>query len=139
MFKTLVAHSLSNTLEIISSLLCVWCYHFCTEYSKKNKETSKGLPKRKETFEFQSYISETYKIYTQNNGLGLSLETVYSLQRGHKSDSLLHYGLQPARLLCPWDSPGKNTGVGCHFLFQRIFPTQGSNLDLCIAGRRFIF
>ena len=37
------------------------------------------------------------------------------------------YGLQPARLLCPWDSPGKNTGVGCHFLLQGIFPTQGSN------------
>ena len=34
------------------------------------------------------------------------------------------------RLLCPWDSPGKNTGVGCHFLLQRIFPIQGSNLHL---------
>ena len=32
-------------------------------------------------------------------------------------------GLQPARLLCPWNSPGKNTGVGCHFLLQGIFPT----------------
>ena len=31
------------------------------------------------------------------------------------------------RLLCPWDFPGKNTGVGCHFLLQRIFLTQGSN------------
>ena len=31
------------------------------------------------------------------------------------------------RLLCPWDSPGKNTGVDCLFLFQEIFPTQGSN------------
>ena len=30
-------------------------------------------------------------------------------------------------LPCPWDSPGKNTGVGCHFLLQRIFPTQASN------------
>ena len=30
----------------------------------------------------------------------------------------------------PWDSPGKSTGVGCHFLFQGIFPTQGSNLGL---------
>ena len=28
------------------------------------------------------------------------------------------YGLQPARLLCPWDFPGKTTGVGCHFLLQ---------------------
>ena len=34
------------------------------------------------------------------------------------------------RLLCPWDSPGKNTGVGCHALLQGIFPTQGLNLCL---------
>ena len=31
------------------------------------------------------------------------------------------------RVLSPWDSPGKNTGVGSHFLLQGIFPTQGSN------------
>ena len=31
------------------------------------------------------------------------------------SDSLWPHGMQPARLLCPWDFPGKNTGVGCHF------------------------
>ena len=30
----------------------------------------------------------------------------------------------------PWDLPGKNAGVGCHFLLQGIFPTQGSNLHL---------
>ena len=36
----------------------------------------------------------------------------------------------PSRLLCPWNSPGKNTGVGYHFLLQRIFPTQRSNLRL---------
>ena len=35
-----------------------------------------------------------------------------------------------ARLLCPWDSLGKNTGVGCHFLLQGILPTQGSNPGL---------
>ena len=35
------------------------------------------------------------------------------------------YGLQPSRLLCPWDSLGKNTVVGCHALLQGIFPTQG--------------
>ena len=35
---------------------------------------------------------------------------------------------------CPWDFPGKNTGVGCHFLLQGILPTQGSNphlLSMC--------
>ena len=37
---------------------------------------------------------------------------------------------QATRLLCPWDSPGKKTGVGCHALLQGIFPTQGSNLLL---------
>ena len=31
------------------------------------------------------------------------------------------------RLLCPWDFPGKNTGMGCHFLLQGIFLTQGLN------------
>ena len=40
------------------------------------------------------------------------------------------HGLPPARLLCPWDFPGRNTGVACHFLLQGIFPTQGLNLGL---------
>ena len=31
---------------------------------------------------------------------------------------------------CPWDDPHKNTGMGCHFLLQEIFPTQGLNLGL---------
>ena len=44
------------------------------------------------------------------------------------SDSLQPYGPQPTRLLCPCDSPGKNTEVGCHALLQGIFPIQGSNL-----------
>ena len=40
-------------------------------------------------------------------------------------------GLKPTRLLCPWDFPGKNTGVGCHFLLQgMIILTQGSNPHL---------
>ena len=46
------------------------------------------------------------------------------------SNSVQPYGLQPARLLCPWDSPGKNTGVGCCALLQGIFWAQGSNLHL---------
>ena len=48
------------------------------------------------------------------------------------SDSLQHHKLQPASLLCPWNFPGKNNGVGFHFLFQGIFPTHGSNL--CFAS-----
>ena len=43
------------------------------------------------------------------------------------------HGLEPTRLLCPGNSPGKNTGVGYHFLLQEIFPTQGSNQYLFIS------
>ena len=43
------------------------------------------------------------------------------------SDSVQPYGLQPSRLLCPWDSPGKNTRMGCRALLQGIFLTQGWN------------
>ena len=46
------------------------------------------------------------------------------------SDSLRPHGLQPTRLLSPWNFPGKSTGVGCHFLLKGTFPTQGSNLGL---------
>ena len=45
-------------------------------------------------------------------------------------DSLRSHGLRPTRLFHPWDFPGKSTGVGCHFLLQRIFLTQGSNPGL---------
>ena len=45
-------------------------------------------------------------------------------------DSRQPHGLWPARLLCPWDSPGKNTGVGCHFILEGFFSTQGSNWHL---------
>ena len=55
--------------------------------------------------------------------------------------SLRPHELQPARLLCPWDFPCKNTRVGCHFLFQGIFLTQRSKLvsleSPALAGRFF--
>ena len=62
--------------------------------------------------------------------------TVLGVQRvGHDWSDLaavaaVAAGPWNARLLCPWDSSGKNTGVGCYALFQEIFPTQGSNPHL---------
>ena len=45
------------------------------------------------------------------------------------------HGLQPTRLLCPWDFPSNNTEVGCHVLHQGIFMTQGLNPHLmCLLG-----
>ena len=43
------------------------------------------------------------------------------------SGFLRPHGLQPTRVLCPWDSPSKSTGVGCHAHLQGILPVQGSN------------
>ena len=40
------------------------------------------------------------------------------------SDFVWPHGWQPTRLPCPWDSPGKSTGVGCHFLLQLITNNQ---------------
>ena len=58
------------------------------------------------------------------------------------SRSVMSYSLQPVDCSTPgsspWDSPGKNTEVGCHFLLQGIFPTQGSNLNLP-HGRQMLY
>ena len=53
------------------------------------------------------------------------------------AQSLRPRGLWPARLLCPWDSPGENTGLGCHVLLRGVFPTQGLNHVSCMTGRFF--
>ena len=65
----------------------------------------------------------------------ISLDTSVELRRESVScsvvsNSLQPHGLYPTRLLHPWDSPDKSTGVGCHSLPQGIFLTQGSNLGL---------
>ena len=61
------------------------------------------------------------------------------------SDSVRPHRRQPTRLPCPWDSPGKNTGVGCHFLLQRMkvkseseiiqsCPTLSDPMDCSLPG-----
>ena len=52
---------------------------------------------------------------------------VESINCSAVSNSLRPHRLWPAKLLCPWDCPGKNSGVGCHALLQGIFLTQGLN------------
>ena len=51
------------------------------------------------------------------------------------SDSLWPHGLKSTKLLHPWSFLSKSTGMGCHFLLQGIFPTQGSNLGLLHCGQ----
>ena len=53
-----------------------------------------------------------------------------SVSRSVVSDSLQSHGLEPARVLSPWDFPGKNSRVGSHSLLQGIFLTRGWNPGL---------
>ena len=59
-----------------------------------------------------------------------TLSSLSSLQSLSHVRLLRPHRLQPARLLCPQNSPGKITGLGCHFLLQGIFPTQELNPGL---------
>ena len=68
------------------------------------------------------------------SGHGVKVNSSHSVV----SSVLQPHGLYPSRLLCPWNSPGKNTGVGDHSLLQGIFLTQGSNPGL-LHWRQIIF
>ena len=61
---------------------------------------------------------------------GWNLHGVCACRVAQSCLTLRPHGLYSARLLCPWDSPGKDTGAGCHALLQGIFLTKGSNLCL---------
>ena len=67
---------------------------------------------------------KSWHMQSMPNVLGIAL-SLHILGLSHFS-RVQPYGLQLVRFLCPWDSPGKNTGVGCHTILQRIFPTQKS-------------
>ena len=81
-------------------------------------------------------------VATQN--LYFSLDHACMLSRFSRVQPLPPCGQQTTRLLCPWNSPGNSTRVGCHFFLQGIFPTQGSSpCLLCLlhwqAGSFFFF
>ena len=73
-------------------------------------------------------MPENYLIYFKRDNKDFHVllgQTVVVVQLLSRVQLLQPHGLYPARLLCLWDSPGKNTGVGCHFLLQGIFSTPG--------------
>ena len=79
--------------------------------------------------------SQNQKRLTRKQACSLFQTLSWVLSHLVMSDSATPWTLA-TRLLCPWDSLGKNTGVGCHALLQRIFPTQG--LNLCLLHWRWI-
>ena len=116
-----------------SGLTCSnrWGYSLkCSTLTVMAFNVSKG---RKEFPEgFSPFFSSLLFLYESHCWL-VSLRTNYNVCTctcSIMSDSLWPCGMWPAKLLWPWNFPGKSTGAGCHFLFQGIFPIQESNPGL---------
>ena len=74
--------------------------------------------------------TKTLRILCSNICLRKEVKKKWSISHSVVSNSLQCHGLKPTRLLCLWDCPGKNTGVGSHSFLQGICSTQGSNPGL---------
>ena len=72
-------------------------------------------------FSLFNIVREVHEVNHMQNSWSM-LNAVFS--HVQLFDLLRPHGPQSAGLLCPWDSPGKNVGVGCHALLQGISPTQ---------------
>ena len=94
---------------------CEEGYHrFCNQHHMMQKWT----------FPSEYYLNSwTPELWGLNSCVCVHVQSCLTLRK-HMDCSLA------TRLLCPWDFLRKNTGVGCHFLLQGIFPIQGSKLHL---------
>ena len=101
--------------------------------SPSNKRRHTCFPKSCQICKIvQEILAANARQFNSEQGIWHSVGVISSRMLGGSavSSSFQPHGLLPARLLCPWDFPGKNTRVGCHFLLQGIFPIRGSNLCL---------
>ena len=112
-------------------MLCVKTHpspHLLCKFSPSRSETNAvGWPKS--SFCFKVKIKGTFFIFIKNL-IEQHLHCFVPLSWISCSvmpSSLRPHGLQPMRLLYPWDFPGKNTGVVCHFLCSTIFCRFSSN------------
>ena len=96
----------------------------------KMVKSARITEKKRERTQIINIRNNTENIITDPMGIIRVIKKERSVNHSVVSYSLWPHGLQPARLLCPWDFPSKNTATGCHFLLQGIFPIQGSNLGL---------
>ena len=102
-----------------SPLICVNCKHGI------HWEISYSKPAELKQMESKQMDKNWPSQWSQKITVGVTLSGCSVIP-----NSRWPHGLKPSRLLCPWDFPGKNTGVGCSFLLQGIFLTQGSNPHL---------
>ena len=79
---------------------------------------------------------ELHSYYARFNSCQIFIEHLLLLSRFVVSDSVRPHRRQPTRLPHPWDSPGMNTGVGCHFLLQyRKVKSESEVAQSCLTLR----
>ena len=105
------------------------CVHIHSFIKKQTLKVFKNLLKKcpqKEEFFFSTLLTLNFLIEFSRIHFGMSCS--FESEVAQLRPTLCHP--MDTRLLHPWDFLGKSTGVGCHFLLQGIFPTQGSNPGL---------
>ena len=108
-------------LDLFSKFFCCRCYYF--SLIKQVVQVHCGKKNLKRT-----NMKWKSTVFPNQNALQLHFGECVSERHSAMSNPLWTHGLLPIRLLCLWDFPCKNTGVGCHSLLQGLFLTQGSNL-----------
>ena len=102
LLASLQIHMLQKTCKIINYLTYISRYHIYDNYYRKEMKRLKHL-----------HGCRASSIFYKK-----------SVSRLVMSNSLPLHRLQPTSLLCPWNSPGRGTGMGCHYLLQGIFLTD---------------
>ena len=136
-------HCKISILEFSGTQIC-WCFSHPESILKGNNPIKAYFTYHK-IYPFQVYNSMIFSKFTHlcNHHHKSVLEHFYHSNKilCVCACSVVSDSLWPTRLLCPWNFPGKGTGVSCHFLLQGIFPTQGSNPVSCSScfGRRVLY
>jgi len=137
-FKTLIYNSFWSLYKVLgfkksTTIFLTWILYPSYICIKNRKGLSKNFRFIKLAL-FFLFLAFTFlcsklkgKLHHYRNSITFSFSYLCSVT---PSCPTLCDPIEPTRLLCPWNFPGKNTGVSCHLLLQGIFLTQGSNSHL---------
>ena len=110
------------------------CIYYCGQNSLRRNGTALIVKKRVQNVVLGCNLKNNRMISVHFQGKAFNITVVVMVVVSSLSCVQLLRSYQDP---LSWDSPGKNTGVGCHFLLQGIFPILESNWDSCIPGRRY--
>ena len=140
MVKDVYTHTHTHTMDYLLSHKKEW-NNACSNMDGSRDYHTKWSQSQRDKYHVMSLVESNFKkpmnLFTkQIYRYWIENKLVTKGQRGwgggvsQSCPTLQPHGLQPARLLCPRDFPGKKNGLGCHSLLQGIFLTQGLNLGL---------